>query len=116
MDRGNVLDGRWGPRKDDNGGGGNDTGNGNPPGGNDLEKRLEAIEKVIPEIRERLARVETKVDSIEKNMATKADLDVLRHSISADVSKLITDQTWKYIGAAITLASIAFLAARFIKP
>lgn len=38
-----------------------------------MEKRVEALEKAIPEIRERLVRVETKVDSIERNMVTKAE-------------------------------------------
>lgn len=50
------------------------TGNGNPPGGDDLEARVAALEKAIPEIREKLAVISGKVDSIEKHAATKADL------------------------------------------
>ncbi len=79
-----------------------------------MEKRVEALEKAIPDIRERLVRVETKVDVIEKNMATKADLEALRGSIAADFHKSINDQTWKFIGVATALAGLAFVAARFI--
>lgn len=39
-----------------------------------MEKRVEALEKAIPDIRERLARVETKLDALAQNGATKADL------------------------------------------
>lgn len=56
-------------------------GNGGPPGGGDLEKRIEALEKAIPDIRERLVRVETKVDSIEKHGATKADISSLESTL-----------------------------------
>jgi len=85
-----------------------------PPGGNGLDKRIEIIEKAIPDIRERLARVETKIDGIEKTMATKADLDILRGAISTDLHKAIGDQTWRFITVSCVLAGIAFTAARFI--
>lgn len=61
-------------RKRDSGGAGGHTGNGKPPGGDDLEARIAALEKAIPEIKERLVAVSGKVDSIEKHSATKADL------------------------------------------
>jgi len=96
------------------GGGRDNIGGENPPGGGELEKRVEALEKVLPDIRERLARVETKVDQIEKTMATKADLDILRGAISTDLHKAIGDQTWRFITVSCVLAGIAFTAARFI--
>lgn len=83
---------------------------GKPPGGGNLEQRVEALEKAIPDIRERLVRVETKVDNIEKNMATKADLADLK----SDLFKAINDQTWKFMAVAGVLAGLAFTAARFI--
>lgn len=91
-----------------------DTGGGPPPGGSDMEKRIEKLEQAIPDIRERLVRVETRLESIEKTMATKADLDVLKGAISTDLHKAIGEQTWRFITVACVLAGIAFTAARFI--
>lgn len=87
---------------------------GGPPGGSGLEKRIEALEKSVPEIRERLARVETKLDTIEKTMATKADLDVLRGQLSTDIQKTISDATWRFVQISVVLAGLAFTAAKFI--
>lgn len=39
-----------------------------------MEARVSSLEKAIPEIKERLALISAKVDSIEKHSATKADL------------------------------------------
>lgn len=75
-----------------------------------MEKRVEALEKAIPDIRERLARVETKIDHIEKAMATKTDLAELKTSIAEG----FTSQTRWFIGVAMALAVLAFTAARFI--
>lgn len=64
----NVVPGRWGDRTESPG----DTGGGG--GGSDLEARIATLEKAIPEIREKLAVISAKVESIEKHSATKADL------------------------------------------
>lgn len=108
-----------------------------PPGGGEMEARVAALEKAIPEIREKLVRVEMRLDGIEANMATKVDLanlaskDDLSGFVRAsgkdvqdlavtfqksitDVQKTINDQTWKFIGVAATLAGISFTAAKFI--
>lgn len=57
------------PHPDKHGGGGGGSG-----GGEQMEKRLEAIEKSLPEIKEKLAGISGKVESIDKHSATKADL------------------------------------------
>lgn len=108
---------------------GGDTGNGNPPGGGDLEARVAQLEKAIPEIREKLVRVEMRLDAIESSMATKLDLaniaskDDLNGFIRASgkdiqdlavaFQKSINDQTWKFIGVAGVLTGLAFTAAKF---
>lgn len=80
---------------------------GEPPGGDDLDKRVEALEKAIPDLRERLVRVETKIDSIEKHGATKLDL-------SSTEGTLIK---W-FVGTAFAMtglsAAMAFGLARFL--
>lgn len=109
----------------------------NPPGGGELEARVATLEKSIPEIREKLVRVEMRLDAIESNMATKVDLaslaskDDLSVYVRAsakdiqdlavnfqksliDVQRTINDQTWKFIGVAGVLAGLAFTAAKFI--
>lgn len=89
----------------DNGGGGDHTGGGNPPGGGDMEKRVEKLESNMAEIQLRLIRVESKLDAT----ATKADLS----AFEASIYKAMNDQTWKFIGAAAALASLAFVVAKF---
>jgi hypothetical protein len=90
------------------------TGNGNPPGGDDLERRIELLEKAIPDIRERLVRVETKVDHVEKTMATKTDIAELKASIAEGFN---TQTKW-FVGTAFAMtglaASISFGLARLL--
>lgn len=101
------------------GGGNGRSGGDEPPGGNALEKRVETIEKAIPDLRERLVKVETRLDSIEKNMATKSDIEALKNALLADFHKTLNEQTWKFIGVAISFsglfAAIAFGLARLLK-
>lgn len=85
-------------------------GDGPGGGGGELEARLTALEKSTLEIREKLVRVETKLEGIEKTMATKADLADLRTVIAEG----FTSQTKWFISTAIALAVIAFTAAKFI--
>lgn len=103
-----------GPKGRDNGGSPGNTGGGNPPGDSELEKRVQALEKAIPDMRERLVRVETKLDTMEKTMATKDDLRVLKGEISTEMHKALNDQTWRFIGFAAGLAALAFTAAKFV--
>jgi hypothetical protein len=76
-----------------------------------MKNRIEALEQAIPEIRERLVRVETKVDSIEQNMATKADLNELKVFMLQGFNNQIK---W-FIGALTALAGIVFAAIRLIQ-
>ena len=96
-------------QSNDKKGNGGHTG-GQPPGGDALETRVAALEKAIPDIRERLARVETKLDGIESQMVTKADLSDLK----AAMAESFHAQTKWFIGTAVVLAGLAFAAARFI--
>ncbi len=90
------------PREDHTGGNGG--------GGNDMEARVAALEKASVEIREKLVRIETKLESVEKTVATKADLADIRTAIAEG----FTSQTKWFISTAIALAVIAFTAAKFI--
>jgi len=106
---GDVVELNWTNRGNGNGTG-NDNRGGPPTGGDDLEKRLEAVEKAIPDIRERLARVETKIDHIERTMATKSDMAEVKTALAEGFNS----QTKWFIGTALAMAVIAFTAARFI--
>lgn len=123
------------PSSDDKRGGPGNTG-GNDGGGS-MEARVTALEKVSQDIREKLVRVESRLDAIESNMANKTDIALLaskddftgfvrasgkdvqdlavtfQKSIT-DVQKTINEQTWKFIGLAGVLAGLAFTAAKFI--
>jgi predicted nuclease with TOPRIM domain len=72
-----------------------------------LVQRVERLEAFVETVKERLARIEARLDVIEATMATKADLAALE-------TRLIK---W-FIGTAFTMstitASIAFAAWRFI--
>lgn len=79
-----------------------------------MEQRIVALEKAIPDIRERLVRVETKLDNVEKNMATKSDLESLKGAISTELQKTVSDSTWRFVQVSVVLAGLAFTAAKFI--
>jgi hypothetical protein len=98
------------PSPGDKTGGPSNTGNGNPPGGDSMEARVAALEKVSQDIREKLVRVETKLESLEKAAATKTDIADLKTAIAEG----FTSQTKWFISTAIALAVIAFTAAKFI--
>lgn len=89
-----------------------------------MEKRVEKLENALPDIRERLARVEAKLDTIEKHGATKADVEGMGTRIESMGTRIETMGTkiestaraiiqWS-IGTALVIAGIAFTAARFI--
>jgi hypothetical protein len=129
------LRNEWTLKGGDKGDGGNHTG-GNG-GGSDMDARVAALEKAIPEIREKLVRIEMRLDGIDANMAMKVDLASLaskddlngfirstgkdiqdlavtfQKSIT-DVQKSMNDQTWKFISVAGALAGLAFTAAKFV--
>ena len=77
---------------------------GGPPYDGDMEERVAKLEDFAQDTRDRLARIETKLDTF----ATKEDLH-----------KVIHDQTWKLIGAAggigTALVGITYFIARNIK-
>lgn len=124
---GNIHPFPGGSGSDRMSGGGNTGGDG---GGSDLESRVGALEKAIPDIRERLVRVEMRLDSIESTMATKTDIAFIAtkddlngfvRASSKDIQDLavafqrsLNDQTWKFVGVATALAGIAFTAAKLI--
>lgn len=74
-------------------------------GGNDgrMEARVAELEKTMSGVRERLASIEAKVDSVDKYGAKS-------HEISALESRM----TRWFIGTALAIGGIAFAIARFI--
>jgi len=90
-----------------------DTG-GNPPGGDDLERRVEALEKISTESRERLIRIEEKLGALEKHGATKADIESIKAELGTKIEAMGRTMIQWSIGTAVVLAGIAFTAARFI--
>jgi hypothetical protein len=89
-------------RRIDNGGGGDDHGG--------MEARLAALEAANLETRDRLARIETRLDDV----ATKADLSDLR----IDFHKEINAQTWKLVtfvcGFGTTLVGATYFVAKYV--
>lgn len=76
----------------DSGGGGGDDGG--------MEARLTALEAANTDPRERLARIETRLEAV----ATRSDLHESLHSL-----------TWKIIGSCATLVAITYYIATHIK-
>lgn len=75
-----------------------------------MERRVQELEKSIPDIRERLACIETMLDSIENHSASKADIEAMGARIEATARSIIQ---WS-VGSALVLAGLVFAAARFI--
>jgi glutathione S-transferase len=79
-----------------------------------LEKRVERLEDFYIEVAERLARLETRVELIASQMATqmatKADIALIRAEMAALETRMIK---W-FVGTAVTLAGLAFAAGKFV--
>jgi hypothetical protein len=106
-----------------------------PPPPESLEKRVERLEDFYIEVAERLARLETRVELIASEMATKADIaqmatksDIAQMATKADIAQTKADIAlirvemaaletrlikW-FIGTAVTLAGLAFAAGKFV--
>lgn len=94
---------------------GDHSGGGMPPGGGEMEKRVEKLESAFSEVQVRLIRIEARFESIDDRMATKADL----HEMAQLFHKSMNEQTWKFITVALSMsglfAAIAFGVAHLIK-
>ena len=77
---------------------------GRPPGGEELDARVTALEKAIPDIREKLVRLETKME----HMASKEDLQSVRAQLEGSMR---TQLQW-FVGLTWT-ASIALVAVTY---
>lgn len=77
-----------------------------------MERRVEKLEATISDVQIRLIRIESKFESIEDHMATKADL----HEVAVAFHKSMIEQTWRFLagatGMAALLSAIAFGLAR----
>ncbi|WP_434771239.1 hypothetical protein [Pseudomonas entomophila] len=92
-------------------------GGGRPPGSGELEARVAALEKASQDVREKLVRLETKLESIENNMATKAEIvavGTIIAELKTSVAESMMVQTRWLIGACLALAGLAFTAARYL--
>lgn len=96
----NVISGKFSqdakPVKVDGGGG-----NGNDGG---MEARISALESANLETRDRLARIETRLDSV----TTKADL----HEAVSNIEKSLHALTWRIIGSCALLVGAAYFIAK----
>lgn len=75
-----------------------------------MEARVPALENATTEIKEKLIRLETRFESVEKNMATKTDIAELKTAMAEG----FTNQTKWFFSTATAVAVIAFTAAKFI--
>jgi len=65
-----------------------------------MEVRIVALESFAVETRDRLARIETKLDTF----ATKADLQALRADLHKDLHQL----TWRLLGGASAMIGLVY--------
>lgn len=95
----NVVQGGWG----DNPRGPSNTGNGNPPGGDDVEARMINLENAMTDVRVSVGKVETRLQHIEQDMVTKGQMAI-----------------WALLGLATVGASIvgslAWAAQQYLAP
>lgn len=80
-----------------------------PPGGGggdneDMETRVKNLETAVTDVRERLARIESRVEQT----ATKDDVERVR----TELHKSVGAQTWRLIGAAATLVAVVYFIAK----
>jgi hypothetical protein len=99
------------------GGDGNDyNGGGNePPEGGGLEKRVVKLEETSTDIQIRMVRIETRLESIEGNMASHTDIANLKNDLAGLEMRLIK---W-FVATAFAMtglaATISFGLARLLQ-
>jgi hypothetical protein len=101
--------------KRDNRGGGDNNGSGTPPGGSNVEARVATLEKLSTDIQLRMVRIETRLESVESNMATHSDIANLKTDMANHQTSLIKwfiATSFAMTGVATT---IAFGLARLLK-
>lgn len=64
------------PGRDKPRGSSDTTGNGNPPGGGDMETRIINLERDMTDVKVALGKVETRLEQIEKTMLTKGQMAI----------------------------------------
>lgn len=74
---------------------------GTGPDNEPMDERIKALEAFAHDARERLARIETKLDGLSSIFATKGELQKELHAL-----------TWKIIGACTVLAGAVFWIAK----
>lgn len=88
---------------------------GEPPYDGGMEARLKVLEEFAQVTRDRLTRIETKLDQF----ATKADIASTEGNLKADLHKAIGEQTWKLItwmtGISTALIAATYFIARNVK-
>ncbi|MGD1323539.1 hypothetical protein ACNHE5_01025 [Pandoraea pnomenusa] len=82
-------------------------GAGGPPNNGDMEARLKTLESTVSDIRERLAKIEVRLES----SSSKADVAEVR----AELHKAISAQTWKLIGSAGALVAVVYYVVTHVK-
>ena len=85
------------------GGRGSLAGGGEPPHDGDMEARVANLERTVADVRESMARMEAKIDSIDRYGATKDD-----------VSRLESTLIKWMVGTVIAVGGLAFAIARFV--
>ena len=80
----------------------------------ETEKRIDRLEDFADDVKQRLVRIETRLDGIDSRMATKEDIANLRGETHQMETRIIK---W-FVGTAITLSAavstIVFAIAKFI--
>ena len=76
-----------------------------PPDNGGMETRVTKLEAAAQDTRDRLVRIESRLENFERNYATKEDLHKELHSM-----------TWRIIGACALLVAMVYFITLNIKP
>lgn len=76
-----------------------------PPDNGSMETRVTNLEVAAQDTRDRLVRIESRLENFERNYATKEDLHKELHSM-----------TWRIIGACALLVAMVYFIALNVKP
>lgn len=83
---------------------------GGPPYDGGMEARVIKLEEFAQETRDRLTRIEMRLEAT----STKTDLSESIGGLRSELYKAMNEQTWKLIGAMITFGGLVSAAVFFI--
>ena len=78
----------------------------------ELVERVAKLEEFAVDARDRLVRIETRLDTFSTTFATKEDISKTERILRVELHKELSNLTWKLLGGASALVAAVYFIAK----